>query len=115
MISITDHHAPRLLLMHPARIEPLIRDEVEAGAQLIVDEAVFSIIDGAVSGSAHVASLPGESPNANSPNWAPAFAGVVEVVGKCTPTLLFSREGGSPVWVPAFAGKQCATRYRRGP
>ena len=59
-----------------------------------------------------------------SPNWAPAFAGVVPlgVAGLIDPPLrhhlcgrsrtrysghpfLFSREGGSPVWVPAFAGK----------
>jgi hypothetical protein len=49
-----------------------------------------------------------------SPNWAPAFAGVVEGLGwsKDEPAsmrlsrFLFSREGGSPVWVPAFAGEQ---------
>lgn len=63
MITLTDNHAPRLLLMTPARVEPLIREEVEAGVHLIVEEAQFSIRDGAVSGSAHVASLPGESPN----------------------------------------------------
>ncbi len=44
-----------------------------------------------------------------SPNWAPAFAGVV--VGwrsqraAFTVEDLFSREGGSPVWAPAFAGE----------
>jgi HK97 gp10 family phage protein len=63
VISITDNHAPRLLRMAPAIVEPLIRDEVEAGVRLIAEEAQFSIRDGAVSGSAHVASLPGEAPN----------------------------------------------------
>lgn len=66
MLNLTDNHAPRLLKMAPLRVEALIRDEVEAGAQLIVDEAVFSIIDGAVSGSGHVPSLPGEAPSADT-------------------------------------------------
>lgn len=66
MITLTDNHAPRLLKISPLHIEPLIRDEVEAGVQLIVEEAQFSIRDGAVSGSGHIASLPGESPNENT-------------------------------------------------
>lgn len=66
MITLTDHHSPRLLKMHPSRVEPLLRDEVQAGAQLIVDEARFSIIDGAVSGSGHVPSLPGTAPSADT-------------------------------------------------
>lgn len=41
-------------------------DEIEGGARAIVDEAVFSIRDGAISGSGHIASLPFESPNADT-------------------------------------------------
>ena len=66
MIALTDNHVGRLLKMHPIRVEALIRDEVEAGVELVAEEARFSIIDGAVSGSAHVASLPGEAPNADT-------------------------------------------------
>ncbi|KQS49147.1 hypothetical protein ASG20_08795 [Sphingomonas sp. Leaf198] len=57
-----------------------------------------------------------------SPDWAPAFAGVVLGLGwrknECystrLPRSLFSREGGSPDWVPAFAGKHAIdVRERR--
>ncbi len=47
-----------------------------------------------------------------SPNWAPAYAGVVRSLewrcpeGAILHRFLFSRESGSPVWIPAFAGKQ---------
>ncbi len=47
-----------------------------------------------------------------SPNWAPAYAGVVRSLewrgaeGAILHRFLFSREGGSPVSIPAFAGKQ---------
>jgi len=49
-----------------------------------------------------------------SPNWAPAFAGVV--VGwwggvLATHVELFPREGGDPVWAPAFAGEQGGAAY----
>ncbi|MBP2515169.1 hypothetical protein J3A66_003431 [Sphingomonas sp. PvP018] len=47
-----------------------------------------------------------------SPNWAPAYAGVVRSLewrgaeGAILHRFLFSRAGGSPVSIPAFAGKQ---------
>ena len=47
-----------------------------------------------------------------SPNWAPAYAGVVRSLewrcaeGAILHRFLFSREGGSPVSILAFAGKQ---------
>jgi len=66
MISLTDNHAARLLKMHPMRVEALLVDEVRAGSELVAEEARFSVIDGAVSGSAHVVSLPGEAPNADT-------------------------------------------------
>lgn len=66
VIRITDHHAPRLAKMDPHLVELAARDELEAGAEAIVEEARFSILDGAISGSGHVASLPGEAPNADT-------------------------------------------------
>lgn len=41
-------------------------EAVVEGAELIKQEAVDSILDGAVSGPGHVASLPGEPPNADT-------------------------------------------------
>lgn len=47
-----------------------------------------------------------------SPNWAPAYAGVVRSLewrgaeGAILPRFVFSRERGSPVLILAFAGKQ---------
>lgn len=66
MITITDNHAARLQRMRPAVIVPAIGEELEAGAQAIVEDAVFSIRDGAISGSGHIPSLPGEAPNADT-------------------------------------------------
>lgn len=43
-----------------------IMDAVVEGAELIKEEAVNSILDGAISGPGHVASLPGEPPNADT-------------------------------------------------
>jgi hypothetical protein len=66
MIRYEDNHAPRLAKMLPALVEIAMISEVEAGAEAIAEEAKFSIIDGAISGSGHVASLPGEAPNADT-------------------------------------------------
>lgn len=66
MIVLTDNHAQRLERMRPSLVIPAIGEELEAGAQAIVEDAVFSIRDGAISGSGHVASLPGEAPNADT-------------------------------------------------
>lgn len=66
MIKLTDNHGPRLLKMAPYNIAPALREALEEGADLIVDDAVFSIRDGAISGSKHVASLPGQAPNADT-------------------------------------------------
>ena len=47
-----------------------------------------------------------------SPNWAPAYPGVVRSLewrgaeGAILPRFVFSRERGSPVLILAFAGKQ---------
>lgn len=66
MIKISDDHAERLLRMRPEPLAYAMGEELEAGAQAIVDDARESILDGAVSGSKHVASLPGEAPNADT-------------------------------------------------
>lgn len=66
MIKITDSHAQRLARMRPAAIGIAMGEEIEVGARLIADDAIFSIRDGAISGSKHIASLPGEAPNADT-------------------------------------------------
>lgn len=63
MIRVTDHHAARLLRLSPTRIMPAMGEELEAGAKAIAEDAAFSIRDGAISGSGHIPSLPGQPPN----------------------------------------------------
>jgi HK97 gp10 family phage protein len=66
VIKIMDNHMPRLVRMAPALIVPDLSDEVAAAAESIVDDAKFSIIDGAISGPGHIPSLPGEPPSADT-------------------------------------------------
>jgi hypothetical protein len=66
VIKLTDNHGPRLDRVMPARVIPALGEELEYGAQTITEDAKFSIIDGAISGPGHVASLPGEAPNADT-------------------------------------------------
>lgn len=61
-----DDHIGRLMRMSPARVVPAMGEELEAGAQAIAADAIFSIRDGAISGAGHIASLPGEAPNADT-------------------------------------------------
>ena len=66
MIVIQDNHAPRLARAAPDVVLSSVCHELEAGADLIVTVAQNSIKDGAISGAKHVASLPGEAPNADT-------------------------------------------------
>lgn len=66
MIVLTDHHADRLLRMSPSRVRPAMAEELEYGARVIADSAIESIKDGGISGPGHVASAPGEAPNADT-------------------------------------------------
>lgn len=65
-VKITDNHLQRLLRMNPAQIMPAFGEELEAGAQAIIEDAVASILEGAISGAGHIPSKPGEAPNADS-------------------------------------------------
>ena len=59
---------------HVARLNRLVSPEFIAalgnalleGAETIAEDAIFSIRDGAISGSGHIASLPGDPPNADT-------------------------------------------------
>ena len=66
MIVITDNHGPRLLRIAPTIVTPALGEELLFGAQTIVEDAQFSIKDGAVSGSKHVPSAPYSPPNADT-------------------------------------------------
>lgn len=66
MITITDNHAARLARLSPARVRPALADQLQDHASSIAEDAAFSIRDGAISGAGHVASLPGEAPNADT-------------------------------------------------
>lgn len=66
MITITDKHGPRLARLSPARMRPALADQLQDHAGSIAEDASFSIRDGAISGAGHVASLPGEAPNADT-------------------------------------------------
>lgn len=66
MIILTDNHAARLQRMRPALVTPALGEELEAGAQAIAESAIASILDGGISGPGHVASAPGEAPNADT-------------------------------------------------
>jgi hypothetical protein len=66
MIQVTDHHGARLLRITPAVVRPALAEELEYGARIIADSAIASIKDGGISGPGHVASAPGEAPNADT-------------------------------------------------
>lgn len=59
-------HGDRLGRLSSRVVTSKIMDAVVEGAELIKEEAVNSILDGAISGPGHVASLPGEPPNADT-------------------------------------------------
>lgn len=63
---LTDNHAPRLLKASPARIIPALGRELHDSAEIIAKDAAISIIDGGISGSGHIASEPGQTPNADT-------------------------------------------------
>jgi hypothetical protein len=66
MITVTDSHGPRLTRIAPTIVRAALAEELEYGAEVIAEDAAESIRDGAVSGNGHVASLPGEAPNADT-------------------------------------------------
>lgn len=66
MITVTDNHGARLARLSPARVRPALADQLQDHAASIAEDAAFSIRDGAISGAGHVASLPGEAPNADT-------------------------------------------------
>lgn len=59
-------HGDRLRRLSSGVVTRGIMDAVVEGAELIKQEVVDSILDGAISGPGHVASLPGEPPNADT-------------------------------------------------
>jgi hypothetical protein len=66
MIKLIDNHGQRLIRIAPALVRPALAEELEYGARIIADSAIDSIKDGGISGPGHVASLPGEAPNADT-------------------------------------------------
>jgi hypothetical protein len=66
VINFTDHHGARLARLAPSRIVASLGTVLEEGAQAIAEDAAFTIRDGSISGPGHIASLPGEAPNADT-------------------------------------------------
>jgi HK97 gp10 family phage protein len=66
MIKITDGHDGRLARVAPALVRPALGEELAFQAKEIAEDAAFSIIEGGISGPGHVASAPGEPPNADT-------------------------------------------------
>lgn len=66
MIKLTDNHISRLQRITPAAMTEAIGVALLDGAEIIADDAIHSILDGAISGRGHIASLPGEPPNADT-------------------------------------------------
>jgi hypothetical protein len=66
MIRVTDDHAARLKRMLPDRIRTAMADQVDAGAQSIVEHARHNINDGAISGAGHVPGPVGGYPNSDT-------------------------------------------------
>ncbi len=68
MVKITggDKHIARLRAMRGPRAVRAVTQALFAGAQDIANDAAISITTGAVSGKNHVASAPGEPPNADT-------------------------------------------------
>lgn len=59
-------HGDRLRRLSGIAVTSGVADAVEAGAERIVKRAQASILEGAISGPNHVASAPGEPPNADT-------------------------------------------------
>lgn len=59
-------HGDRLRRLSGNVVRSGIADAVAAGAELIAQEARDSIIEGGISGPSHIASAPGETPNADT-------------------------------------------------
>lgn len=66
MITFRDDHSARLKRMTPALLVPALGEELLAGAEAVVEDTRASILDGAISGSGHIPSAPGEPPNADT-------------------------------------------------
>ena len=59
-------HIARLQRLAGERVLAEVGQALVVGAEMIAADAKFSIIDGAISGSGHVPSLPGQPPNADT-------------------------------------------------
>jgi len=66
MIKFTDNHAQRLAKMAPSRVMPAFGDQLDKGAQSLVEHARYNINDGAISGAGHVPGPPGGYPNSDT-------------------------------------------------
>lgn len=66
MIRFTDNHAERLKRITPARMAEAMGAALLDGAETIAEDARHSIVDGAISGAGHIASAPGQAPNADT-------------------------------------------------
>lgn len=66
MIRVTDNHGARLAKLARRRVVPALGNVIEEGAQAIAEDAANSIRANSISGRGHIASAPGEVPNADS-------------------------------------------------
>lgn len=66
MIRLDDKHAARLARISPSLMIAAAGGALLDGAEAIAADAKHSILDGAISGPGHVASAPGEPPNADT-------------------------------------------------
>ncbi len=66
MINFTDNVGPRLVRMDPRLLLAAVGEECLHGAETVAEDAAFSIRDGSISGPGHIASAPGEPPNADT-------------------------------------------------
>lgn len=66
-MKVTDSgHLARLQRLISPLAEEVIGEELGVAATIIAEDAAHSIRDGAISGPGHIASLPGEPPNADT-------------------------------------------------
>jgi hypothetical protein len=66
MIRLTDNHAARLRKAAPSSIVPALGRELHDSADIIARDAQVTILDGGISGSGHITSEPGQTPNADT-------------------------------------------------
>lgn len=96
MIRLTDNASARLRRIASTPILPALGEELHAAATATAEDAKFSIRDGAISGSGHVPSAPGEPPSNDTGVLADSIVvgDVIETPGQIQTSVIVGAERG---------------------